>query len=425
MKKLRTLLLKTALVVAAIPIAAVSWHTPLSTGYSRPDPANLDRFVSALRAHGRPPVDYVVDLFRTRDAVIVGEAHRVAQDAAFIQDLIPEAGRRAGVRRLVIEFGMTASQAEADQVVTGVAFDRRLARKLLEDFDPLWLYEEYLGLYEAAWKFNRTLAPGEEPFRIVPGTPADAPGSKETVMAGLVLDNVREGRKVLVYCGSHHAFTRYRQPMPFEFLLPRPSGRMGNHLCEALGGRVAFVQLHAPAAKRWAFFAWNAYRKPFLFPFGGVIDRAHAALGSPVAFDTSLEPFASLQDSTSYYSLHRGTPRLSDFADGYVILAPLAERRSVRAFADLGSDDEIDYLRRRYAGTPAAATVASADTLKHAVERDGLRPERNYALIDRAGFDETSWLPEVSLFWPLLATALLAGAGLRCLSRRRGRRAQD
>ncbi len=385
------------LVVVAVPVAVVLWYTPLGNGYVDLTPEELRRHAVALEEHGRPPLDFVVEAFADRDVVIVGESHRVAQDALFVQELIPAVYHRAGVRHLLIEFGVQSDQPMVDRLLSSSAFDRGSAQEVLVHLDLGWLYEEYLGVLEAAWKLNATLSQEAPRFRVLLGTPGERQAvGKDADMARLVLEQVAAGERVLVYCGSHHGFTRYRQPMPFEALyLPadRP-GRMGNRLYAALGDRVAFVRLHAPCAKRWAFFAWPLYRRPLLLPFGGVIDRAHADLGEPVGFWTSVEPFAGLTDDVSYYALHREPLTLEQFADGYVVLAAMSERRAVRPF--VGLDEEH----------------------ARAVRANGLYPEKAWAKTDRAGYDEPQWWPNVRAFW--VGAALVAAVwGLRRWRRRR------
>lgn len=374
LRRLCTLLV----IVLAIPASAILWLTPLSTGYVSLDSSGLWPYTAALEAHGADPVDFVVDAFSDRDVVIVGESHRVAQDALFVQELLPEIYHRAGVRHLLIEFGRVTDQPLVDHLLKAPFFDRAGARRVLENIELSWLYEEYLGVIEAAWKLNSGLPNGASPFSVVLGTPhPDDPAGKDASMAAIAMRHVRAGHSLLVYCGTHHGFTRYRQPMPFEyFYLPndRP-GRMGNRLSSALGNRVAFIRLHAPCAKRWAFFVWPLYQKPMLLPFGGVIDRAHAALDRPVGFWTHLKPFSELTDSVSYYSLHRSPLKLSEFADGYIVLASMEQRVAVRPFPELDEAEQRE------------------------VRSNGLFPERAWAKTDRAGFDESQWLPNISAFW--------------------------
>ncbi len=42
-------------------------------------------------------------------------------------------------------------------------------------------------------------------------------------MARLILDEVARGKKVLVYCGAHHGFTRYRIGDPYAVIGPPTS----------------------------------------------------------------------------------------------------------------------------------------------------------------------------------------------------------
>ncbi|MEK7407747.1 MAG: ChaN family lipoprotein, partial [Acidobacteriota bacterium] len=182
-----------------------------------------------LESHGKSPEDYVAGKFSTHQVVFLGEYHRIRHDVELAQRLIPRL-YRAGVKNLGLEFGAEELQAEADSLVAAEAYDPALARSIMFRWSPIWGYHEYIELYRHAWQFNRSLPKGAPKFRIVHlGYRADFSqlsgertpevmrkvfhrGDPDGFMAEVIRREFLEKReKALVYCGRHHAFTRFAQ----------------------------------------------------------------------------------------------------------------------------------------------------------------------------------------------------------------------
>jgi hypothetical protein len=223
-----------------------------------------------LEKHGEPPDRYVVGLFADHDVVFLGEQHRVRHDPLLVLALLPKV-YEAGVHVLGYEFGRREDQPLIDSLLASSEWDEGLAREIVFRQFVAWGYEEYVDVYRAAWALNRSLLDGAPRFRILGlndspdwsqiRTQADREnpevmrrvwhGENEAMWAEPIVRAVRAGDKVLVYCGIHHAFTRYRQPMIRDGTFAGFGDvRCGNHVWEALGDRVLTVYLRRGTAPR-------------------------------------------------------------------------------------------------------------------------------------------------------------------------------
>ncbi len=302
-----------------------------------------------LREHGLAPTDYLVRQFEQADLVLLGEDHAVKQNLQFIATLLPRL-HRAGVRQLVMEFGAEEDQAALDELINAPAYDAERARALMFSYNTMWSWKEYRALYEAAWRLNRSLAPGEPRFRIVnmsyrfrwrgyPGykTPETMRqvfwrGSIEKFRAEVIEHEVlARGGKALVLTGTTHAFTRYEQPV-FAYnadgYCSFDAMDLGNRLYRSHGARVRTVLLHQPfpnrigAAPRW------------VQPAGGAVERLMAQRGfQPVGFDLRGAAMGRLPEDSYHAMCHPGLT-LGELADGYVFLAPFSQLEP--ATPDLG-----------------------------------------------------------------------------------------
>jgi hypothetical protein len=316
-----------------------------------------------LDANGRPPADLVVDLFRDHDVVFLGEQHRIRHDLLFVQSLLAPL-HAAGVHVLATEFGRRVDQPLVDSLLAAPEWDEALARRIVfQQFTP-WGFQEYVDVYRAAWELDRSLPPGEQPFRILAmndsldfshvRTPADQddPAVKKKIWSGqgehlwapVILEQVELGRKVLVHCGLHHAFTAYRQPIVSEgrFVRFDSTKRAGNHVFDAIGKRAVTVFLHAP---------WNAaggYSAPFVHPADGVIDALMLERPGgpvPVGFRLAGSPFGALAPRTSVY--HHGYEdfRLQDLCDAWIYTKPVSAFEGVTPIADWITESNLEQAR--------------------------------------------------------------------------------
>lgn len=311
------------------------------------EPAPLDPAVRAklsewLDDHARAPVDYVVGLFEERDVVFLGEYHRILHDVLLVQSLLDPL-YRAGVHVLVTEFGDHRDQALIDSLVDASEWDEALARRIVFRQYPWWGYQEYVDVYRAAWELNASRPTGAPPFRVLGMNNQDVMSSEST-WAEVILAEVEKGEKVLVHCGIHHAFTRYRQPIvtdgEFRGL---GGGRAGNFVYESIGGRAATVFLHAP----WPGPA--GYDGEGTHPADGIIDALTLEREGgprPVGFDVADTPFGILRIENTVY--HHGYPEfvLEDFCDGWIYTKPISEYEGVTPIDGWIDEDNLEEVRR-------------------------------------------------------------------------------
>ncbi|MBI5239404.1 MAG: ChaN family lipoprotein [Elusimicrobia bacterium] len=278
-----------------------------------------------LSSQGRPPGDYVLSRFRDHRIVLLGEHHWIRHDASMVRDLVPRLPE-AGVRILALEQLPAAEQARIDRILSAETWDRREAIAVLRRAQ--WPYREYLEILQAAWKLNHGPSAKARPLSVL----ALAPGADwrqellpkgqtyDSFMAKRLLDRIGGTKdKVLVYCGIHHAFTRYSQPeFPREGRVERYMDRMGNILWRELGEDVFLIALHRP----WTCVKGG--KEAPCYPARGAIDCAAAKVGKPVGFDVVGSPFAELgAEPGAYYSMGHPGFQLQGFTDGYIWQRPL------------------------------------------------------------------------------------------------------
>jgi hypothetical protein len=327
-------------------------------------PAQIQEISNYIAEHGQEPTAYVVSKFADHDVVILGEMHRVKHDPEFVSTLIPVLHEN-GVNILATEFARKEDQWLIDSLLSGDEYDEQLARTITFNQFVFWGYQEYVDIFKAAWEVNHDLNDGEPVFRIlgmncspdfsVFKKPEDRDndslkkllwrGCGEKDWADVVLAEVEEGRKVLAYCGIHHAFSEYKQPVVIDGKFVRfGDSRMGNYVYRAIGKRAITVYLHDAWTSR------EGYAGTFIRPLGGIVDRVVAQSGAslyPVAFDVKGSPFEAVVDSSSVYSQGYTDFTLADFCDGYVYQKPFSEYEAVTPIADFINEGNIDVARQQ------------------------------------------------------------------------------
>jgi len=346
-------------------LAAFLTPTAACTGGHPPvDREQQAELMAWLDENSQSPTELVLSLFDDHDVVILGEQHKIKHQVLFVQSLL-EPLRRRGVHTLATEFARREDQALLDDVVTGAEWDEAGAREIgFRQFVP-WGFREYVDIYKAAWQCNQDRGSEEQVFRVLGmnGSPqwhlfeteADLENPdirrevysalNEDAWAQVVIDAVARGEKVLVYCGIHHGFSRYRQPIVKDgkFSHFDRSLRAGNYMREALGDRVATVYMHA-----W----WSGpkgYGDKKTWPAGGVIDavmRARDGGPQPVGFRLTGTPFGQIASDDNVYHHGYDDFRLEQFCDGWIYTKPLSQYEGVTPILDWITEENLERARR-------------------------------------------------------------------------------
>lgn len=313
-----------------------------------------------LSENGQTPEAYIADKFADHDVVFVGEAHCIRHDGLLIQNVIPVLYKK-GVRILATEFGRREDQPLIDSLLALPTYDAGLTHEVIFRQFLHHPYEEYAGIFEAAWKLNRSLPADAPQFRIIGindspdwsyvHTDADRDndeikkkvwgGQGEHLWARCILDEVERGEKVLVYSGMHHAFTEYQMPVvngQTGELIRLYNERVGNYVYAEIGKRAITISLHAP----WFDTKFN---EAAVYPAGGVIDALMKALGPdhyPVGFDTRGSPFGDLPagDGCLYVVGHDGLT-LGGWCDGYVFTRPVSQYEGMTPIPNFINENNI------------------------------------------------------------------------------------
>lgn len=312
-------------------------------------PAGLQDY---LRQSGKPPGEYLLSKLDDHRIVIVGENHWQRSDSQLIAGIVPEL-RRRGVA-LAMEFFPASSQGDIDTLISAPEWKPSLANEIMRAGD--WPYVQYRDILHRAWEANREA--GAPPLPVIALAPPDdwrKQGIRyDTFMADHVRAYARDDQhRVLVYCGMHHAFTRYLQVERMgnghatEFM-----DRMGNVLWRQFGQDVFLVALHKPEG---CGEGDDAFAK-LCAPLSGAIDCAAVRnRGTPVGFDVVGSPIAETKlDAKSFYSRAHPLLRMLDFADGYIWQAPVDDAKMVELIpleeyspADAGDAHSRDAWQKR------------------------------------------------------------------------------
>jgi hypothetical protein len=279
-----------------------------------------------------------------------------------------------------------SEQATLDSLVLAPEWDEGRAMAIFRT--EAWPYREYVEIVQEVWRYNRTRTPQQPALSILGLGPGPdwrrklgAGETYDTFMARRVLEwvGVKESRKVLVFCGTHHAFTRYHQPeLPRADRVDRFFERMGNVLWRELGEDVFLILTHYP---------WRCRKGPgwtACLPVDGAIDDSGTALRTGVGFDIEASPFAEIRIGKNYW-FGAGYPslRFIDVADGYIWPGPLARWQNVSIiplseFAPDNASLEVVSRRNPFSDSPGLDRPAleklwkeEEEKAKHLLDRRG------------------------------------------------------
>jgi hypothetical protein len=319
-----------------------------------------------LKSNSQTPEQYVLDKFADHDVVFLGEYHRIKQNLELAQRIISQLPQH-GVYNVGYEFARREDQPLMDSLLKAPNYNEALARRILFLGDNFWGFQEYADIFRAAWQYNHTAADTARKLRIlgindspdwsVIKNEADRDkgevmrkvwrGGGEDKWANVILDSVvTRGEKALVYCGIHHAFTEYQQPIIDNTgkFIRFETRRCGNFVYRKIGKRAITIYLHAP----WP--AHGSNDAPPVYPVDGVIDALMAELGStayPVGVDTRGTPFGKLTGKTAVYSHGYDAFTLDKFCDGCIFQMPIAQYTGVTAILNFVNESNLEMARQQ------------------------------------------------------------------------------
>ena len=289
----------------------------------------IDACYTYLKENEQLPEKYVTSKFEQYDYVFLGEYHRAKQDVNFVSSLIPDLYKN-GIRNIAYEFYEFTSQTILDSLLTAKEWDeKRLYQQLSKGWDIEWGYTEYINILKNVWEFNQTLNPNQNKFRVVLFGPEYNPCEKnpfgghdpDVVMADVFeKEIISKQEKSLIYCGMHHAFTRYGQPNNY--------GRMGNIIHKKYPEKTFTIFLHSPWMPK-------GLRIRYVKPVNGVIDHVMTKLNNvPIGFDVKNTIMGTLRANNTYYAKGYDDFKLEDYCDGYIFLLPFEQVEFVSASPD-------------------------------------------------------------------------------------------
>ena len=330
------------------------------------DSAQQKELSDYLITNYQTPEDYVISKFEDHDIVFLGEEHYIKQNLELIHKLIPKLYAN-GIYNLGIEFAKRKDQKLIDSLIYADNYDESLARKIMFRFS-VWGYQEYVDIFKAAWEINRNLPENKRKFRVIGlsinpdwsliKTKEDRNSPEimkqvwrnddpDVFMARTVMEEIIDkNEKGLIYAGSYHAFTKYKQPkydISKNKFIEFVNKRMGNVIYDKIGDKAFNIYLHG----HW--INANGWSEPYVYPVDGVIDALMAELPTKyqyIGFDVMNSPFSKLKATTSYFKYGYDDFKLSDFCDGYIFLCPFSKMEGVEPIKDFLNKDNIEEAKQ-------------------------------------------------------------------------------
>lgn len=299
----------------------------------------MEKYLKYLEENLLTPEQYILSKFKAHDVILLAEDHAIKDNLKLVINIIPKLYEE-GIYNLGMEFGASENQADLDSLINGEEYDENEARRLMYNYNVKWPYKEYIDIYKAAWKLNKSLSENARKFRILNlsyiynwknysgiRTPHSAKkifykGNTEIYRANVIEKEVMcKEEKILVLTGTVHAFTRYKYPVydcnAEEFYMLQ-GGWLGNRLHEKYGMKISNILLHQ------AFQNINTLL-PSSTKGTEMIEKIMYRLGNkPAGFDLVNTVMGDIRDD-SYYSIAYENFSLKDMFDGYIFIKPLRE----------------------------------------------------------------------------------------------------
>lgn len=316
-----------------------------------------------IRAKALKPAAYVVEKFQTHDVVFLGETHAIRENLLFVQSILPTLYKN-GVYNLGMEFGAFEVQDKLNALIAAEEYDEAQAKEIMYAYNVTWAFQEYIDVYKAAWKLNRTLPKGAKKFRVLNLSYVfrwdqfDGRRTQESMRAVFnqgTADQFRakiierevldQGEKILALVGTPHAYTKYGSPY-FKYngdnFCDFDRDWLGNRLYKKYPERVFNILLHQAFTQKIG----DAYVS--VSPANGAIERLMAANDNqPAGFDLLHSPVGALPDnSLNAVCYHNFT--LGQYFDGYIFLKPFHALEGCTVVKDFVNAGNIEHTLKNF-----------------------------------------------------------------------------
>jgi hypothetical protein len=337
------------------PLVALLLGLSMTTLYAQ----HIDEsMVNFIREKATRPADYIIEKFKKYDVVLLGEHHLIKQNLVFFQNLVPELYKN-GIFNIGMEFGASEVQGKLDSLVNAETYNESLAREIMYAYNVAWGYQEYLDVYKAAWKLNRSLPNGSKKFRILnlsylfnwnEFTGQRTIESMQAVFKKGTVDKyraerieeevLRNGEKIVALVGTPHAYTRYGSPY-FKYngddFCDYDHDWLGCRLYRKYPDRVFNILLHQ------AFTKMDSGNYLLISPAQGAMERLMKVNGNkPLGFDLAGTPIGNLPDSSIHSMCYRNFT-LGQLFDGYIFLEPLSELEGCTVIEGFVNEGNIEH----------------------------------------------------------------------------------
>ena len=293
-----------------------------------------------------------------------------------------------GIRNIAIEFYEYKSQRIVDSLLIAKEWNEKLMyHQLSNGFGIAWGYTEYINLFKKVWEYNQTLNPDQLKFLVVLLDYDYDPCKKGLERFGgydpdafhaavFEKEIISKQEKSLIYCGMHHAFTGYRQPVYRIIGKRKPKSfsdnRMGNIINKQHPDKTFTISLHYP----WAS---DKGVNQVVKPVNGVIDDLMDLFNnSPMGFDVRNTVIGTLKANNTYYAFGYDDFKLEDFCDGYVFLLPYKEIKFVSVEPNFYDEYNLNKFREFLKCRGYSAKRAQKITQEIAIRKLTENPKKHY-----------------------------------------------
>lgn len=328
---------------------------------------------------------FVADKFDKYDVVWLGEIHKRKQDLDFLAELIPYLHKTKNINIIGWEFGAEEDQKATDSLLTAPAFDRRKAIYILRKAMVYWSYEEYLHIFEVVWKINQGIPEPENKIRFLqlnglyvprtwndPDTSISFPARRQNIdmtLPGIVEREVlQKNKKILIYTGLHHAFTKYQ--MPVAFFIKSKDPRAGQRLYSKYPDKIYQITLVSPVPFRWLLYYYAQKEEDkikMIYPFDAVFNQMYDKIGKPFAVAADNPVFGDIRDYDSFYAFDRfnGLP-LREFTDACIMHTAFDKIEPIHAIEDwVTTPEEMNQVKQVLPVADTAGIRTPADMMRH------------------------------------------------------------